>query len=119
MDKFTALADPTRRNIIEMLASHGQLSATEIYDKFSVSPQAISQHLKVLREANFVQVEKRAQQRIYQINPDAMVEVEEWAKQYRLIWSERFELLDKILKAQSEISTKNEMEGNEEANDKK
>jgi predicted transcriptional regulator len=97
-----------------MLATHGQLSATEICNKFHVSPQAISQHLKVLREANFVRVEKRAQQRIYQINPQAMVEVEEWAKQFRLIWSERFETLDQILKVQSELSLKNQMEGNEE-----
>jgi DNA-binding transcriptional ArsR family regulator len=118
MDKFNALADPTRRNIIEMLASHGQLSATEICDKFSVSPQAISQHLKILRETNFVRVEKRAQQRIYQINPYAMVEVEEWAKQYRQIWSERFEDLDKVLKAQSEVILKNQIEEDEETDGK-
>ena len=65
MDKFSALADPTRRHILEMLARRGQLSATEISDKFQVSPSAISQHLKVLREANLVQMEKRVQQRLY------------------------------------------------------
>jgi DNA-binding transcriptional ArsR family regulator len=119
MDIFTALADSTRRNIIEMLARNGQLSATEIYDNFHVSPQAISQHLKVLREANLVRVEKRAQQRIYQMNPDAMAEVEDWAKQYRQIWSRRFEEMDKVLKAQSELTLKNKMEGNEETHDKK
>jgi DNA-binding transcriptional ArsR family regulator len=119
MDIFTALADSTRRNIIEMLASNGQLSATEIYDKFQVSPQAISQHLKVLREANLVRVEKRAQQRIYQMNPDAMAEVEEWAKQYRQIWSRSFEELDKVLKVQIELTLKNKMEGNEETHGKK
>jgi DNA-binding PadR family transcriptional regulator len=66
-----------------------------------------------------VRVDKRAQQRIYQINPDALAEVEEWAKQYRQIWSQRFEALDKVLKAQIELSLKNEMEGNEETHDKK
>jgi hypothetical protein len=75
--------------------------------------------VKIFREANFVQVEKRAQQRIYQINPDAMIEVEEWAKQYRQIWVERFEALDPVLKVQKEISLKNQMEGNEEIRDKK
>jgi DNA-binding transcriptional ArsR family regulator len=117
MDKFTAIADPTRRNIIEMLASQGQLAATEIYDQFQISPQAISQHLKVLREANFVQVEKKAQQRIYRMNPDAMIEVEQWARQYRQIWSQKFEALDKVLKAQKEKSLKIQKEGNEEKND--
>ncbi len=118
MDKFSALADQTRRNIIEMLASNGQLSATEIFDKFPVSPQAISQHLKVLREANLVQVEKRAQQRIYQINPDAMVEVEGWAKQMRLGWIQHFDFdaLDEVLEAEKGYPKKTK--GSEEANDK-
>jgi DNA-binding transcriptional ArsR family regulator len=119
MDIFSALADPTRRSILEMLANHYELPASDIHDKFQVSPQAISQHLKVLLKARLVHVEKRAQQRIYQINPDAMIEVEEWAKQYRQIWSQRFDALDKLLKAQKEISLKNEMEGNEQTHDKK
>jgi DNA-binding transcriptional ArsR family regulator len=100
MDVFDALADPTRRKIIELLARSGQLSATEIYEKFPASPPAISQHLKVLREANLVLVEKRAQQRIYRINPDAMLELEDWAKRMTQLWSERFEALDRILEAE-------------------
>ncbi|WP_115994648.1 ArsR/SmtB family transcription factor [Cohnella lupini] len=117
MDKFTAIADPTRRSIIEMLADQGQLTASEIYDHFQISPQAISQHLKVLREANFVLVEKRAQQRLYSMNPDAMVEVEQWARQYREIWSRRFEALDKVLKAQKGKALTNRKEGNDGKND--
>jgi DNA-binding transcriptional ArsR family regulator len=97
MDMFTALADPNRRKIVEMLAKHGQLSATEISDQFPISPQAISQHLKILREANLVQVEKRAQQRIYRINPQAILELEGWANQLRQLWNQRFDALEKIL----------------------
>jgi DNA-binding transcriptional ArsR family regulator len=100
MDVFTALADPTRRKIVETLASHGQLSATEIADQFPVSPQAISQHLKVLREANLVRVEKRAQQRIYRINPEAMVELEDWASQLRQLWNKRFDALEEVIEAE-------------------
>lgn len=100
MDKYTALADPTRRKIIELLARTGQLSATEISDQFPVSPQAISQHLKVLREAKLVQVEKRAQQRIYRINPGAMLELEDWARQLRQLWNQRFDALDEVLEAE-------------------
>jgi DNA-binding transcriptional ArsR family regulator len=94
---FYAIAEPRRRDIIELLASNGQLSATEISDNFAVSAPAISQHLKVLREANFVSVEKRAQQRIYRINPDAMAEIEEWVQEMTRRWNDRFNALDKIL----------------------
>ena len=100
MDIFSALADPTRRSIVEMLAKHGQLTATEIYDQFPVSRPAVSQHLKVLREANVVRVEKRAQQRIYQINPQAVLELEEWAHQLRQIWSRRFDALERVIETE-------------------
>ena len=98
MDTFSALADPTRRHIIEMLASRGQLSATDISDKFRISPPAISQHLKVLRQTELVLMEKRAQQRIYQINPLAMHKIEEWAKKMTHLWNERFDRLEELLK---------------------
>ena len=97
---FYALAEPTRREIIEMLAKNGQLSATDICDEFPVSHPAISQHLKVLREAKLVRVEKQAQRRLYRINPDAMVELEQWAKQMTQLWSDRFDALDRVLKAE-------------------
>ena len=97
MDTFHALAEPTRRKIVEDLARYGQLSATEICDQFPVSPQAISQHLKVLREAQLVRVEKRAQQRIYRINLEAMVELEMWVEQVRGLWSQRFDALGEVL----------------------
>jgi DNA-binding transcriptional ArsR family regulator len=97
MDKFHALGEPTRRNIIEMLAGNGQLSATEICVNFPVSPPAISQHLKILREAKLVRMEKRAQQRIYQINPDAIFEMEKWAKHMTQLWNQRFDALDMVL----------------------
>jgi DNA-binding transcriptional ArsR family regulator len=97
MDQFIALADPTRRQIIEMLADHGALSATVIADNFPMSAPAISQHLKVLREANLVVMEKRAQQRIYRLNPDAMLEVDVWVRRLTQRWNERFAALDAVL----------------------
>lgn len=102
MDTFTAIADTTRRHIIELLAAQGSLSASEICCHFHVSPQAISKHLKVLRQAEVLEVEKKAQQRIYSLNPEAMTEVEEWARQYRIMWSERFKKLDSLLQARKE-----------------
>ena len=97
MEMFSALADPTRRKIIELLAQYGQLPSTEISEQFPISAPAISQHLKVLREAKLVLVEKRAQQRIYRINPDAMLELEEWSRQLRQLWVQRFDAMDKVL----------------------
>jgi DNA-binding transcriptional ArsR family regulator len=113
MDKFSALADPNRRKILELLASSGQLSATEISDKFQVSPSAISQHLKVLREAKLVTMRKRAQQRLYQINPQAIGELEQWARQLTQRWNERFEALDELLEAEKK-KILNERERNDD-----
>lgn len=100
MDIFTALAEPTRRNIVELLAMKGQLSASDISSKFNVSPPAISQHLKVLRDTNLVRVEKRAQQRIYKINPEKMHEIEVWIKKLTKLWDERFAALDSVLEVE-------------------
>jgi DNA-binding transcriptional ArsR family regulator len=97
MDRFDALADPTRRKIMEILAQSGQLPASDIYKQFETTPQAVSQHLKVLREAKLVRVEKQAQQRIYRINPEAMLELEEWARQLRRLWNDRFDAFEKVL----------------------
>jgi DNA-binding transcriptional ArsR family regulator len=106
MDMFVALADPTRRSILELLATSGELSATAIYEQFPVSPQAISQHLKVLREANLVEMEKRAQKHLYRLNPQTLSQFEAWVTQMQQRWSERFEALDAVL----EIEKKKEGE---------
>jgi DNA-binding transcriptional ArsR family regulator len=107
VDKFSALSDPNRRKIIELLANHGPLSAAEICAAFQVSPPAISQHLKALREANLVWVEKRAQQRIYRINPQAMQQVEGWARQMLDLWNQRFDALDAVLGSEKAKSAHN------------
>jgi len=115
MDKFHALAEPTRRRIIELLAREGALSATEIGARFPVSAPAISQHLKVLREAGLVRVERRAQQRIYRINPAAMVEVEEWAQRVRRLWNRRFDALDALLREeQAKSMQENDQDGSDD-----
>jgi len=97
MDMFVALADPTRRNILELLANSGELPATAIYQNFPMSPPAVSQHLKVLREAHLVEMEKRAQQHVYRLNPEALSEFEMWVKHMQQRWEERFSALDTVL----------------------
>src|SRR3990172_3013415 len=95
MDKFSALGDPNRRRIVELLAKHGPMTATEICEQFSVSPSAISQHLKILREANLILMNKKAQQRIYEINPQEMREMENWANRLASLFAMWVEALDK------------------------
>ncbi len=97
MDPFTAIAEPTRRNILEMLSANGNLAATDIYKNFSSSPPAISQHLKVLREAKLVRVEKRAQQRIYFVNAEPMKKLEKWIKQFAAAKETEYTRLDRLL----------------------
>ena len=99
MDPFEALADPTRRAILEMLARRGEMAAGDIAAQFEVSAPAISQHLKALREAGLVLVERRAQQRIYRINTDAMRDIEDWAARLTRVWERRLDALEKFLKS--------------------
>jgi DNA-binding transcriptional ArsR family regulator len=110
MDMFVALSDPTRRAILEILASSGELSATAIYEHFAVSPQAISQHLKALREANLVVMEKRAQKHLYRLNQETLSQFEAWVQHMRQRWEERFEVLDKVLEAEKEKLAKSKEE---------
>src|SRR5438552_3755469 len=100
MDTFQVLADPTRRNIVELLAQNGQLSATEISDQFKITPAANSQQLKVLRESKLVNMEKKSQQRLYQINPSSIEKIEQWVQKLKRTWENRFEKLDKLLARQ-------------------
>ena len=102
MDMFVTLADPTRRHILELLATSGELAATAIYEQFPVSPQAVSQHLKVLREAHLVEMEKHAQKRLYRLNPQTLSQFEAWVQHMRQRWEERFEALDEVLEAEKE-----------------
>jgi DNA-binding transcriptional ArsR family regulator len=100
MDMFGALADPTRRTILELLASRGELAATALYEHFPLSPQAVSQHLKVLREAHLVQMDKRAQQHIYRLDPETLSQFEAWVQHMQQRWSERFDALDTVLESE-------------------
>jgi DNA-binding transcriptional ArsR family regulator len=94
MLSFAALADPTRRRIVEMLA-RGPLSAGEIAGRFTISPSAISQHLKVLRAARLVRASVAAQQRIYELDAEGLAEIESWLDSVGPIWRKRLEALER------------------------
>ena len=96
MDTFTALADPTRRQIIESLAA-GESSFGDLADKFEMSRPAVSQHLKVLREAGIVTARADAQRRIYSLTEDSFDEIEDWLGKVREFWSQRLDKLEQRL----------------------
>ena len=100
MSMFSALAEPTRRSIVELLATSGQMTASAICREFPATPSAISQHLKILRQAGLVTVEKQAQKRLYRINVDTLQELETWVQRLHALWNARYDQLDQILKAQ-------------------
>lgn len=98
---FSALADPTRLRIVEMLSNEGSLAASQISKRFFVSAPAISQHLKVLKTANLVQMETKAQQRIYTLNPTGITEIENWVSRMKATWNDSFDRLDMLLKEEN------------------
>jgi DNA-binding transcriptional ArsR family regulator len=98
MHAFTALADPTRRQIIEMLAG-GERAAGDIVRQFEVSAPAISQHLKVLKEARLVTVRADAQRRIYALDAAGIDEIDAWLSGIRRFWSGRLDALERELEA--------------------
>lgn len=98
MDTFSVLAEPRRRRVVEILARRGKLSASEICAEFDVTPQAISQHLRVLREARVIQMERRAQRRLYSFNRTSMNQIQAWTAAVTETWNSRLARLDKALK---------------------
>jgi DNA-binding transcriptional ArsR family regulator len=98
MLSFVALADPTRRRIVEMLAQ-GQLPAGEIAQRFDMSPPAVSQHLKMLKRAHLVRARVDAQRRIYELDPAGLSELEQWLGGIRQFWQVRLDALERQLRA--------------------
>lgn len=106
MDVFAAIAQPTRRSILEMLARGGQLPASDIARHFRLSPPAISQHLKILREARLVRMHKHRQQRIYEVNPEAVQQVEAWVQGIESLWRDRFSRLEALLQEEEQPASR-------------
>lgn len=96
MDTFVALADPTRRQIIESLAA-GEASFGVLAEQFEMSRPAVSQHLKVLRDSGIVAVRADAQRRIYRLSDGGLDEFDEWLRNVRSFWTQRLDNLEKVL----------------------
>jgi DNA-binding transcriptional ArsR family regulator len=93
---FDVLGDPVRRRILELLADGERTSGavcTVIRDEFGISQPAVSQHLRVLREAGFATVRPDGARRLYAVAPDPLREVDEWLDRFRRFWEQRVDAL--------------------------
>ena len=105
MQSLLAIADPTRRRIVELLAVR-ERTAGELVAEFDMSAPAISQHLKVLRESGLVTVRVEAQSRVQMLNPAGFDELEAWMEKTRSVWSGRLDALERELRSEDEREAK-------------
>ena len=97
-DVFQAIADPTRRAIIALVAMQA-MTPNALAEHFDTSRQAVSKHLRILTECEVVTAEQRGREIYYRLEIEKMKEIDEWLEQYRQIWESRFEQLDEVLAA--------------------
>lgn len=95
-DAFNAVAEPRRREIIDLLAA-GERPVNELVEALGLGQPQVSKHLRVLREVGAVDVRNDGRRRLYRINGGALKPIHDWVRQYERSWSERFEQLDAVL----------------------
>lgn len=95
-DIFQAIADPTRRAIITLIALQA-MTPNAIADNFNTTRQSISKHLRILSECELVKQEQQGREIYYSLKIEKMKEIEKWLNPFRKIWEARFDQLDKIL----------------------
>jgi len=93
---FNAIADPTRRALIDLLGDREQ-PVSSLCEKFEMTQPAISQHLRVLRTAGLVDERRSGRQRIYRLNPEPLKEVSDWVNKYEHFWQKKLEALGQFL----------------------
>jgi DNA-binding transcriptional ArsR family regulator len=95
-DAFNAVAEPRRREILDVLAG-GERSVNELVAALGLAQPQVSKHLRVLREVGAVEVREEGRRRLYRVNGQALKPIHDWVKEYARTWSERFDALDAVL----------------------
>ena len=95
-DIFQAIADPTRRAIIALIALQA-MTPNAIAENFNTTRQAVSKHLRILTECELVKQEQQGREIYYSLEIEKMKEIDKWLNQFRKIWEDRFNQLDKVL----------------------
>jgi len=95
-DPFQAIADPTRRAILVLLATH-TMSAGAIANNFDVARPTISKHMQILSECELITSNQQGREIFYELKVDKMKQIDQWLEQFRKIWEDRFDQLDHLL----------------------
>ena len=112
-DVFQAIADPTRREIINMLA-HQKLNLNAVAENFEVSRPAISKHIKILTECGLVIISQQGRERHCEVRLQKLIEVSDWVEQYRQFWNKKLDALENYLnqlQAKGKTKTKSKRHG--------
>jgi DNA-binding transcriptional ArsR family regulator len=107
IETFAALSEPNRFRIVELLRA-GPRPVNEIGERLKLNQPQVSKHLRVLREAGLVDVEVRAQQRLYELRARPLRQMHNWLERYRLLWDQRFTELDDVIE---ELKQKEKSDG--------
>lgn len=99
-DIFQAIADPTRRALLDRLST-GEQPVKQLAEPFAMSLPAISQHLRILCEAGLVQMRSSGRQRLYRLNPEPLKQVSDWIAHYEHFWQQKLEALGNYLEEDS------------------
>jgi DNA-binding transcriptional ArsR family regulator len=99
LDPFQALADPTRRSIVEALRN-GERQVNDIVEQAGIHQSGVSRHLRILHEAGFVSMRPDGQRRLYCLRPEPFRELDKWLAQYRNLWEARLDRLESALEKQ-------------------
>jgi DNA-binding transcriptional ArsR family regulator len=95
-DIFQAIADPTRRAILVLIAAQA-MTPNALAEQFDSTRQAVSKHIKILNECEVLEQQKVGREIYYQLKPDKMKEIDKWLEQFRKLWESRFKQLDEVL----------------------
>ncbi len=106
-DVFQAIADPTRRAILSLIALQA-MTPNALAEHFDSSRQAVSKHIRILTECKLVKQEQHGREIYYHLNPEKIKEVDDWVEPFRKMWDDKFDKLDKLL-----VDLKNKKDGND------
>lgn len=95
-DAFNAVAEPRRREILDLLA-RGELAVNDIVERLGIAQPLVSKHLRVLREVGLVDVREEGRRRLYRLDPVPLKPIHDWVRGFEQLWSERFDRLDVVL----------------------
>jgi DNA-binding transcriptional ArsR family regulator len=109
-DAFNAVAEPRRRQILDLL-TQGERPVNDLVQGLGLAQPQVSKHLRVLREVGAVDVREDGRQRLYRLNGPALKPIHDWVKDYERTWTERFELMDAVLQ---ELKEKEEGDGSDD-----